>query len=232
MNFNPAQQNAHGILSEAAMRISRELVRKGAAAFFNPDYYQRWRDWCHNFISERLANTYGSHALEQNSEQRWIWQILPEYANLCHNLPFVTLAMLRIQQEQPSDLVIVQPIGSDYIAAALGSGCHTHNSRARVSKLREPSSAMLYAGEGLPGMQRNFGSPLLEIAMVANGELDAACWDQLSGFLCLAAKLMLSESGGMASNKKGDPLSADRTRDSLLIANPGLHARLAPLVDN
>ena len=229
MNLNPAQNTAYGILNEIAQRLTREIVRKGAQVFSDHDYYRNWRSWSHAYVHERLSRAYGDH-IHEDTDNRWLWQLLPEHANLCHNLPFVTLALMRIQQQQATDIIIVEPLTNEYTAASLGNGCQSHAGRARVNKLRDPATHMLYAGENLPGMQRNLGSPLLEITMVAFGGLDAAYWPQLSTFMCLAAQLILGEAGGNATNTTGDRCNANAESDSLLVANPYLHARLLPLV--
>lgn len=167
--------------------------------------------------------------------------------NFLHGYPEYSVSIAIAQDGELCAGVVLNVLNSDEFTAIKGAGAFLNGSPIRVSRLREPSRALIGTGfpfktpGDLPRYLRQFdliargtagirraGSAALDLCNVACGRFDAfweltlAPWDIAAGIL------MVREAGGVITDLDGN--DARPVSGPLVAGNPAMHAWLLQTV--
>lgn len=180
---------------------------------------------------------------------RWVVDPLDGTTNFVHGYPFYcTSIALEVDGEPVAGCVIDAVRGVEYVAAA-GRGAWSGDRRMRVSGCRDLGEALI--GTGFPydrreradvylrylravmvrcqGIRRA-GAAALELALLADGRLDAFWEFQLKPWDVAAGALLIREAGGRATAVDGGPLLGSGSLDPLA-SNGWLHDALHAVLE-
>ena len=179
----------------------------------------------------------------------WVVDPLDGTTNFVLGFPFYAVS-IALQNVGRSDVgVVIDAVRGHEYTARRGHGAFRDTERLAVSDTREFSRALV--GTGFPydrtqraayylqyvervltraGGIRRAGAAALDLAMIAEGALDAywefnlAIWDVAAGVL------LVEEAGGTVTGTDGGRY--DRVRPSIIAANPHLHPVLLGLLQS
>lgn len=192
----------------------------------------------YSFLMEESGTIEGS-----DPTHRFVIDPIDGTNNFIHAVPYfcITVAYekrLASGQFETHAGVVYDPIQNELFSAELYQGAMLNNQRIITSGRAEPDSCMLAAfvpprGSGShegrlhqvlaahPFILRATGATALDMAYVAAGRYDGACFSTYKHWDVAAGKLLVREAGGQTTERNEE---ADRM---LFVSNAHIHARLA-----
>lgn len=181
--------------------------------------------------------------------RHWIIDPIDGTTNFVHRHPFTCVSIAFADENGPAAGVIHAPLLREVYHATRGGGAFLNDLPIRVSRVADPTGALLAtgfpfkAGKGDPDAYfriigdalqatqgvRRAGSAALDLAFVAAGRLDGYWEPGLRPWDIAAGALLVTEAGGSVGGWPGDgepPLSSGR----VLASNGALHPWLEQLV--
>jgi myo-inositol-1(or 4)-monophosphatase len=184
-------------------------------------------------IVELLLNAYPSHTIlakentgnftDSNSRYQWVIDPINGTTNFIHGLPHFAVSIALQVNGVTEQAVIYAPATNQLFTASKGLGGFCNNRRMRVSKRTRLLDALLGSSIAVKAATksrnldhlmldlmadtagvRHLGSPVLDLAYVASGALDACYAIGLKPWEMAAGALMVTEAGGLISDALGD----------------------------
>ncbi len=191
-----------------------------------------------------LTEETGSLAGEENA--RWVIDPLDGTVNYMHHFPYFTVS-IGLERAGVSELgVVYDPILDQLFWAERGRGAWLNGQRIGVSATATLAESIIAAGfpydvwetgrnvdefvrvTRRAGSVRINGTASLDMAYVACGRLDAY-WDTgLAPWDIAAARLLVSEAGGLVTLHGGTPEHSES--QIMIAATPGIHAELQAVI--
>jgi len=182
-------------------------------------------------IIDVISKTYPDHAIlaeESGSsgqgEYEWIIDPLDGTTNFLHGMPHYAVSIALRHKGVLTHGVIYDPVRNELFTASRGAGAFLNDRRIRVSRRTQMADSLIGTGfpfremsdfDGYLGMLkavmprcagiRRAGSASLDLAYVAAGRFDAFWEFGLAPWDIAAGALMVSESGGLIGDARGDP---------------------------
>lgn len=247
-----AQKAASGLLRDFGELAHLQVSQKGPGNFVSAADKRsekiliealRKAHPTYSFLTEETGVIEG-----EDTTHRWIIDPLDGTTNFLHGNPHFCISIaLEVHGEVTAGL-IHDPLRDEFFWAEKGVGAYLNNTRLRTSGRAKLSECIL--GVGIPSVAygntplflrqmqhlaprvagvRCSGSGALDIAYVAAGRLDAYWEGDISPWDMAAGVIIAREAGVTVTDVTGgpDPLGAN----SILTANPKLHATLAPFIE-
>jgi myo-inositol-1(or 4)-monophosphatase len=192
-----------------------------------------------SFLMEESGEVAGS-----DPSQRFVIDPIDGTNNFIHAVPYFCIAIAmekRINDGswQTQAGVIYDPIQNELFAAELYQGATMNDQRLMVSGRSEIDSCMMAAFmpphrpdahsahvskalSAQPMLLRATGSTALDLAYVAAGRYDAACFITYKPWDVAAGKLLVREAGGQTTE------STEEGKKLLFVSNAHIHSKLAP----
>ena len=225
-----------GIVTQADIEAERAIVAEIKKTF--PD---------HEFLGEE------EHSASANAQHLWVIDPLDGTNNFAHGIPHFAVSVAYYRQGNPRCGVIIDPCRNDTFTAELGAGAFWAKSdgtkvRASVNQHARFEDTMIAVGfyyDRGPMMQatlaateelfqqnihgiRRFGTAALDLVQVGIGGFGGYFEYQLSPWDFAAARLFVTEAGGMVTTCSGDPLNLNVS--TVLATNSRLHKLILPIV--
>ena len=163
-------------------------------------------------------------------------------SNFIHGIPFVSIVIAKMIDNEITDGVVYNPILNEFYWASLGKGSWCNNKRLRVSKRQELTDCLI--GTGIPFSNRVYekfyteldniskktagvrrlGSAALDLAYVAAGKVDGFWERDLNLWDICSGVLLVKEAGGKISEPNGDKWTT-QSRD-ITVSNSLIHNKL------
>ena len=163
-------------------------------------------------------------------------------SNFIHGIPFVSIVIAKMVNNEITDGVVYNPILNEFYWASLGKGSWCNNKRLRVSKRQELTDCLI--GTGIPFSNRVYekfyteldniskktagvrrlGSAALDLAYVAAGKVDGFWERDLNLWDICSGVLLVKEAGGKISEPNGDKWTT-QSRD-ITVSNSLIHNKL------
>ncbi|TBV75058.1 inositol monophosphatase family protein [Pseudoxanthomonas winnipegensis] len=162
----------------------------------------------------------------KNPRYHWVIDPLDGTSNYLHGFPHFCVSIALVDNGEPSDAVIFDPLRNELFTASRGAGAQLNERKIRVSDRKELAGAMLHTGfppreRARVGAQlecvrellnhaediRRTGSAALDLAYVACGRADAYFEAGVKAWDIAAGVLLVREAGGKASDFKGAALA-------------------------
>lgn len=227
-----------------------QVSRKGVSDFAtNADH--RSEKILHQELS-KARPTFG-FLMEESGEiagsdptQRFIIDPIDGTNNFIHAVPYFCISValekrLNDGSWQTQAGVIYDPIANELFCAELYQGATVNDQRLMVSGRNELDACMIAAFMPMqaptahvvhvqktltsqPFLLRATGSTALDLAYVAAGRYDGACFISYKPWDVSAGKLLVREAGGLITESAGED------KKLLFVSNPHIHGKLAPLL--
>lgn len=192
----------------------------------------------HSFLMEESGEIKGA-----DPTQRFVIDPIDGTSNFIHAIPYFCISAAYEKQLKDGRFetqagVIYDPIANELFAAELYQGAFVNDQRLMVSGRSEPDMCMIASfmplGENAtvqgtrimaelatyPFALRATGSTALDLAYVAAGRYDGACFISYKSWDVSAGKLLVREAGGMVTEQEGGG------KKLLFASNPHIHTRL------
>ncbi|MFW6449835.1 MAG: inositol monophosphatase family protein [Nanoarchaeota archaeon] len=193
----------------------------------------------HNLLTEE------SGSIDNGSEYTWIVDSLDGTGNFAAGNPFFSVSIALQHKEDIILGVIYAPFLQELYLAETGKGAFLNDKQIRVSEIDEFNKAYIVTCEGgsktnqrladiygvvYPKVKdmRKLGSAAIEGGFVATGRADAYITLDIDPWDVAATVLIAKESGGKATDFKGNPWKPEKT--DLLITNKTLHSKLLSML--
>ncbi len=181
--------------------------------------------------------------IEQPSAYRWTIDPLDGTNNFAHGVPFFSVSIALLHNDQPLLGVVFNPLSNELFSAERGRGAFLGSQRLHVSETSALAASLLSTGFSYDYAERTdnnlaefdrlqactqgvrrMGSAALDLCFVGAGRF-AAHWEyRLSAWDSAAGALVVAEAGGQLSDLAGDDWSpASRT---IVASNGHIHAPL------
>jgi myo-inositol-1(or 4)-monophosphatase len=183
---------------------------------------------------------------------RWVVDPLDGTTNFLHGIPHwaISIGLEKRFSDGGSELaaaVVYSPVNNEMFWAEKGVGAYLNDKRLRVSARRELKDAVFATGIPFAAASgtsrlafartmsvlmpqvagiRRFGSAALDLAWTAAGRYDGYWEVGIKPWDIAAGMLIVREAGGYATDSEGKDLVAD----TIVAANPHLHAKLLEVV--
>jgi myo-inositol-1(or 4)-monophosphatase len=164
--------------------------------------------------------------------------------NFLHGFPWYAVSIGAVVDGEIEAGVVLNAATGELFTATRGGGARRAGQAIAVSKITEPSRALIGTGfpfkpgdpqagrylEMLPRVMagsaglRRAGAAALDLADVACGRFDAFWELKLAPWDITAGLLLVREAGGLVTNLEGAPCPVDHT--SVVAGNPAMHAWL------
>lgn len=191
----------------------------------------------HNIISEEKVR------INNNSEYTWAVDPVDGTISYAAKMPFFAVSIGLLRKHEPIVGVIYHVEQKDLYWAQKGKGAYLNGKKISVSKTRKLETAVVGLGIGTITRRRDklndYFFPLLDkvryiymlgggavtMAFVAKGSLDANpnrawIWDQA------AAGIIITEAGGMISDRFGNPVDWSADYTEFIASNGRIHNEL------
>ena len=183
---------------------------------------------------------------------RWVVDPLDGTTNFLHGIPHwaISIALEKRLADGGSEVaagLVYAPVAGEMFWAEKGAGAYVNDRRLRVSARRELKDAVFATGvpfaattganrlafartlsvlmPQIAGVRR-FGSAALDLAWTAAGRYDGYWEMGIKPWDIAAGMLIVREAGGYAT----DALGKDTVAETVVAANPHLHAKLLEVV--
>ncbi len=171
----------------------------------------------------------------RNGRYTWVIDPLDGTSNYLRGYPHYCVSLALVDNGEPTDAVIFDPLRNELFTASRGSGAQLNERRIRVSDRKDLAGAMLHTGfapreraragaqlECVRGLLsqaediRRTGSAALDLAYVACGRADAYFEAGVKAWDVAAGVLLVREAGGRVCDYRGaaTPRMDDRGPDS------------------
>lgn len=184
-----------------------------------------------------------THVPGTDAQRVWVIDPLDGTRNYTVGLPFFCISIALWVADRPVLGVVYDPLRAETFHAVAGEGSYLNGARIRFVPKHRLDGAIVYIGflpaqnPDDPGLSlpiygrlrpsvaamRNIGSAALSLAYIASGRIDIACHDRLQAWDMLAGALLIEESGGVATDFQGYPLTLS-SRDIIAASSEALHA--------
>lgn len=173
----------------------------------------------------------------------WIVDPLDGTTNFLHGYPMYSVSIAAAIDGELQAGVVLDVAHDVHYHASLGGGATANGRPIHVSKLDDPTFALIGTGfpfkrlEWLPAYQRQFsailtqasgvrrtGSAALDLATVATGRYDGFWELMLAPWDIAAGVLIVREAGGVVSNATGRAIGVEHT--AVVAGNGAIHAWL------
>ncbi|OGE38340.1 hypothetical protein A3B45_00755 [Candidatus Daviesbacteria bacterium RIFCSPLOWO2_01_FULL_39_12] len=191
----------------------------------------------HNIVTEEQEN------IEKGSEYTWVVDPLDGTITFEHGIPFFSVSIGLLKNNQPYLGVIYRISTNDFFWAQKDKGAFLNDKSIKVSsgksleeavvivdlghKQKRPPKLDLYIKPMIynAGYIYSFGSAVLTLAFVANGMIDAGIsqawiWD------FAAAAIILTEAGGKITDFEGNEPDWSKERLNILASNGLIHDQI------
>jgi myo-inositol-1(or 4)-monophosphatase len=183
---------------------------------------------------------------------RWVVDPLDGTTNFLHGIPHwaISIGLEKRLADGGSELAaaaVYSPVNNEMFWAEKGVGAYLNDKRLRVSARRELKDAVFATGIPFAAASRasrlafartmsvlmpqvagirRFGSAALDLAWTAAGRYDGYWEVGIKPWDIAAGMLIVREAGGYATDSEGK----DVVTDTIVAANPHLHAKLLEVV--
>lgn len=178
---------------------------------------------------------------------RWVVDPIDGTTNFVHGYPFVCTSIALEVDGEPAAACVIDAFRRVEYTAAANRGARCGDRPMRISPCSDLSEALVGTGfaydrrerpdvylrpfkavmERCQGLRRG-GAAALELALLADGRLDAFWEFNLKRWDVAAGVLLIREAGGVVTTIEGGPLQG-LVLDTLA-ANPALHAQLGAVL--
>jgi myo-inositol-1(or 4)-monophosphatase len=192
-----------------------------------------------SFIMEESGETKGS-----DPTQRFVIDPIDGTHNFIHAVPYFCISIacekqLNSGKYETQAGVIYDPIQNELFAAELYQGATMNNQRLSVSGRTELDACLIatfmaspneHAVRVLSALQKHTyglrasGATALDLAYVAAGRYDAACYVSYKPWDVAAGKLLVREAGGKITEHE------EESNKLLLVSNQNIHGKLTDIV--
>lgn len=180
----------------------------------------------------------------EDATTRWVVDPLDGTTNFVHGFPFYAVSIALERDGESTVGVIYEPLQDRLYTAVLGQGATANGAPLRVTDRRTLGESLVGTGFGYDrherpdyyltpfravmvrcrGMRRA-GAACLDLAMVADGRLDAYFELNLKRWDMAAGVLLVTEAGGRVSPMPGSALNGVAGLD-VVASNPWVHDEL------
>ena len=163
-------------------------------------------------------------------------------SNFIHGIPFVSIVIAKLVDNEITDGIIYNPILNEFYWASKGKGAWCNNKRLRVSKRNNLIDCII--GTGIPNGKkiqdnylnlidsisrssaglRRMGSAAIDLAYVASGKLDGFWEKNLNIWDVASGVLIIKEAGGKVSEMNGNDWCINS--NNILASNLHIHQKL------
>lgn len=189
----------------------------------------------HNLLTEE------SGSIDKDSDYTWIVDSLDGTGNFASGNPFFSVSIALAKQGEIILGIIYAPFLQEFYTAKKGEGASLNDKKIKVSDISDTKNAYIVTCEGgsksnqrLAGIystvypwvkdMRKLGSAAIEGGFVATGRADSYITLQIDPWDVAATVLITEESGGKATDFKGNNWRIEKT--DLLLTNNHLHSDL------
>lgn len=164
-----------------------------------------------------------SASAQSSHEYQWIIDPLDGTTNFIHGVPHYCVSIALRYRGLIVHAVVYDPNRNELFTASRGRGAFVNDRRMRVARRIKLSDALVATSLGAPARQhqalfnhivgqsssklagiRRSGSSVLDLAYVAAGRLDGYFGLGLQAWDMAASSLLISESGGLVTDFKGE----------------------------
>ena len=164
----------------------------------------------------------GGKVAGKNPRYHWVIDPLDGTSNYLHGIPHYCVSIALVDNGEPIDAVIFDPLRNELFTASRGSGAQLNEKRIRVADRKDLNGAMV--NTGFPPRERarlsaqlkcidallaqaedirRSGSAALDLAYVACGRADAYFEAGVKAWDVAAGVLLVREAGGRVCDFKG-----------------------------
>lgn len=182
------------------------------------------------------------------SEYVWVCDPVDGTHNFSHGIPTATFALALVQNGEPILSVVLDPFMNRLFSAEKGKGAYLNGHPIHVNKNAGLKKTVIGVGKTkavrnlFPVMEAAYSRGVSFItglsihymcALVAAGEFSAAFFGGTSAHDMAAAKILVEEAGGKATDIFGTiPARYDRDMEGQLCTNGILHEELLEIMDH
>lgn len=164
--------------------------------------------------------------VQGSGRQMWVIDPLDGTSNYLHGFPHYCVSIALVENGEPTDAVIFDPLRNELFTASKGAGAVLNDRRIRVSDRKDLAGAMVHTGfapreRARASAQlktvdallvqaedvRRVGSAALDLAYVACGRADAYFEAGVKAWDIAAGVLLVREAGGKVCNYRGATLA-------------------------
>ncbi|RXS91427.1 inositol monophosphatase family protein [Geobacillus sp. PK12] len=228
------KKNAFDLVTEVDRR-SEDLLRRK----IHKDYPSHW------ILSEENCGQANVYEMFKNhdSDYGWIIDPIDGTTNFIHGIPYFAISIGVVKDGEPVIGVVFNPVTDELYTARKTFGAYLNGRPIRVGKESTLAEAVIATGfqasdfrsgsrvvqqiDQLAGRSRNirlFGSASLDLCLLASGRITGFWHDGLNPWDTAAGILILTEAGGKATDKDGNPYRL--SHDSLIASNGRIHGEL------
>jgi len=209
-SLNVVQKDRMDYASEVDADAEKAIIKELRRAY--PDY---------GVIGEEGGSVPG-----RSGRHHWVIDPLDGTSNYLHGIPHYCVSLALIDNGEPTDAVIFDPLRNELFTASRGAGAQLNERKIRVSERKELAGAMLVTGfppreRARLGAQlecvrellvqaedvRRTGSAALDLAYVACGRADAYFEAGVKPWDIAAGVLLVREAGGRVCDFRGANLA-------------------------
>lgn len=164
----------------------------------------------------------GGKTVGRDPRRYWVVDPLDGTSNYLHGFPHFCVSIALVENGEPTDAVIYDPLRNELFTASRGAGAQLNERKIRVSERKDLNGALLLTGfppreRARAGAQlkcvdalltqaediRRTGSAALDLAYVACGRADAYFEAGVKAWDIAAGVLLVREAGGRVCDYKG-----------------------------
>ncbi len=249
-----AARRGAAIINRASFDTDRLQITEKS----NSDFATEVDQAAEQAIIEVLLKAYPDHAvlaeesgasanLHDENEYVWIIDPLDGTTNFIHGFPQYCVSIALQHRGVITQAVIYDPSRNDLFTATKGAGAFLNDKRLRVTKHDRIGNALIATGFANRANQtldqymqmqrvliekaqtvRNLGSAALDLAYIAAGRFDGFCLKGLKPWDIAAGSLMITESGGIVTDFKGE--SDYLYKGDIIAASPKVFGQMLTLL--
>jgi len=197
------------------------------------------------FLTDAIRQAFPSHGItseedvgtDQTNEMLWVIDPIDGTANFSRGIPHFSICLGLLVRGIPEVGAVYNPVTHELFHFQKGNGAFLNGAPIHVSTAEDIGDAHIFfhagrkkdvrdwGGEsyrrllGSAKKTSNFGSSALDICFVAAGRIEATIYGTLSTFDIAPALGILSEAGGVASDRMGQPLTFTNEPKMVFTAN-------------
>jgi myo-inositol-1(or 4)-monophosphatase len=225
-NASVSQKSSQNLVTEANLASEKSITESIQREFPN-----------HLFLCEE-----GQSTAKGPEEDVWIIDPLDATNNYAHGIPHFSVSIAYAKHGIPQVGIIWDPIRKEEFYAVAGEGAFLNENQIRTSNRKELTESIIATGfyydrgalmertldgiralfhKNIRGIRRT-GGAALDLSWVACGRFEGFFEYELAPWDYAAGALIVSEAGGICSNREGGQLNlASR---NIIAANPHIHS--------
>lgn len=220
-NLQVSRKGVGDFVSQADKKSEEMLMELLGKA--RPDFH---------FLAEESGAT---RAVKPDGDTTWIIDPLDGTMNFLHGFPHFCITVAVKKQDEIIACVTYDPIRDDMFAAEKGQGAFLNHRRLRVSVRTALDEGLVAVGH-MPNHKKEAwsqkgvalrctGSAALDLAYVAAGRLDGACYQKLKPWDVAAGVLLVQEAGGFITDTATQASATWKSQD-IIAGSPHFHGIL------